>query len=54
MRKYITGNFEKDLKKTIDFLKDRTVSEDARLDLAQDFCEVYVYFDSCKFDKYFE
>ena len=50
----MVGNFEKDLEKTIEFLSDKNISEDARFDLAQDFCGIYIYFDSCKFDKYFE
>ena len=52
-RNYITGNFGKDLEKTIELIKDKNVTEEARMDLVEDFCSVYVNFDSSKFDKYF-
>lgn len=52
-RDYITGNFEKDLNKTIELISDKNVREEAKYDLVDDFCSVYVNFDSSRFDKYF-
>ena len=52
-RDYITGNFDKDLEKTIELIKDKNIKEEARIELVEDFCSVYINFDSSKFDKYF-
>ena len=52
-RDYMIGNFDKDLEKTIELVKDKHITEDARIDLLEDFCSVYINFDSSKFDKYF-
>lgn len=52
-RDYITGVFERDYERTVNLLKDKNITEDARLDLALDFCSAYTYFDFSKFDKYF-
>ena len=50
---YKKGNFYKFLLKTIELVKDKNITEDARIDLVEDFCSVYINFDSSKFDKYF-
>ena len=52
-RNYITGDFNKDLEKTIELIKDKNVREEAKWEIVDDFCSIYIYFDSSKFDKYF-
>lgn len=52
-RDYITGDYITDLEKTVGFLKDRNISLEGREEIAEDFCQVYVYFNSERFDKFF-
>ena len=52
-RDYITGDFNKDLERTIELITDKNVREEARMELADDFCMYYINFDSSRFDKYF-
>lgn len=51
-REYITGNFYEDLKKTIALIDDNNVKLSAKEELIEDFCSVYVYFDSNKLYNY--
>ena len=37
-RDYMIGNFDKDIEKTIELVKDKNITEDARIDLVEDFC----------------
>lgn len=46
--------FDDALKRTIELLKDKNIKEEAKFDLVEDFCQVHQYFDSSRFDKYFD
>ncbi|MBP1889840.1 hypothetical protein J2Z53_001423 [Clostridium moniliforme] len=44
--------FEYDLALVTNILKDKNVSYDKRSEVLQEFCEMYINFDSSKLDKY--
>ena len=41
-RNYITGDFHKDLEKTIELIKDKNVREDAKWEIVDDLCTIYI------------
>lgn len=45
--------FEQSLKRVIEIISNTNLNEEYRMQVAEDFCQVYVNFDSSKFDKYF-
>jgi hypothetical protein len=46
--------FELNLKRTLEIVSNTNLKEEYRMEVAESFCETYIYFDSSKFDKYFE
>lgn len=50
--KFSTENFYKDLKIVIGFIDDDNVELEAKEELIEDFCSIYVHFDSNKLYNY--
>lgn len=52
--KYLeTMSFKEALEHTKKLLSDKTKDFDTRCEISEEFCKVYPYFESTRFDKYF-
>ena len=45
--------FENSLKKVIEILEDKTILENYKYEVVENFSQIYINFDTSKFDKYF-
>ena len=49
---FFKGIFEYDLALVTNIVKDKNVNYNKRYEVFQEFCEMYIYFDSLELDKY--